>query len=101
MCCDFNRAEGGMNVVWLMEKQRLFPGKTRSQKRVSSSAAKTQIVTGREVKEKGVRKSALPGMIRNCTRCGCVRKYWDMAEEVITKYFGSNVDISLEQIRTG
>ena len=51
MCCDFNRAEGGMNVVWLMEKQRLFPGKTRSQKRVSSSAAKTQIVTGREVKE--------------------------------------------------
>ena len=40
-------------------------------------------------------------MIRNCTRCGLVRKYWDMAEEVITKYFGSNVDINLEQIRTG
>lgn len=36
-----------MNVVWLMEKQRLFPGKTQSQKRVSSWAAKTQIVAGR------------------------------------------------------
>lgn len=45
------QTEGGMNVVWLMEKQRLFPGKTQSQKRVSSSAAKTQIVAGREVKE--------------------------------------------------
>lgn len=42
-----------MNVVWLMEKQRLFPGKTLSQKRVNSWAAKTQIVAGRE--EKGER----------------------------------------------
>lgn len=42
--------ERGMNVVWLMEKQRLFPGKTQSQKRVSSWAAKTQIVARIEVK---------------------------------------------------
>lgn len=39
-----------MNVVWLMEKQRLFPGKTQSQNRVSPWAAKTQTVIGREVK---------------------------------------------------